>query len=123
MSKAEPPRASQGLRKQLDQRASELEAEVAAKQQRQPANDPHEMTDQQEESTSKVRAEVRSAEIDRDLAELRDISLAREQIDAGTYGECVDCGKNIDEKRLAAQLTALRCIACQEKFETAGRRG
>lgn len=113
---------SQAVLAHLNQRATELEAEIASKQQRQPANDPHDVTDQQEEASASVRAEVRSAEIERDLAELRDIGLARERIEAGSYGECIDCGVQIDTKRLAAQPTALRCIACQEKFEQAGRR-
>lgn len=119
---ARTPLSFAPLLERLDRRAAELEAEIAAKQERQPANDPHEVTDQQEEATTKVRAEVRSAEIERDLAELRDIALARERIDAGSYGECIDCGKPIGEQRLHAQPTALRCIACQEKFEAAQRR-
>ena len=122
MSKSDRTANFKSLLAQLDERAAELEAEIAAKQQRQPANDPHEVTDQQEESTAKVRAEVRAAEIERDLVELRGIALARERIDAGSYGECADCGKDIDAKRLLAQPTALRCIACQEKFEAAERR-
>ena len=122
MAKSDAAPAAKAVLAHLNQRATELEAEIAAKQQRQPANDPHDVTDQQEEASTSVRAEVRSAEIERDLAELRAIGQARERIEAGSYGECIDCGVQIDAKRLAAQPTALRCIPCQEKFEQAERR-
>lgn len=103
----------------LERRAEELEAEVATKQQRQPSSDPHELIDQPERATTQARAEVRSAEIERDVAELRDIALARERMQTGSYGECIDCGRPIGRGRLQAQPTALRCLACQEKFEAA----
>lgn len=107
----------------LNERAAELEAEIASKQQQQPAReDQHEVMDHGEEASTNVRAEIRSAEIERDLGELRAITLARERIDEGSYGQCVDCGTEIDRQRLLAQPTALRCIDCQEKFEQAQRR-
>ncbi len=110
----------------LTQRATELEEEIASKEQRQPANDgqhgQHEVMDRGEEANTHVRAEIRNAEIDRDRTELRNIALARERIEAGSYFDCVDCGKKIDAARLEAQPTATRCIACQEKAEAAQSR-
>lgn len=48
------------------------------------------------------------------------IDLALKRIDAGSYGDCMDCGKAIPLPRLEASPQALRCIACQEKIESAG---
>jgi DnaK suppressor protein len=36
-------------------------------------------------------------------------------IDAGNYGICRTCGKQIDPKRLAALPCAQRCVACAGK--------
>ena len=120
---ATEPTPDRALLARLDKRAAELESEIAVKEQRQPAhNEQHEVVDRGEQANTKVRAEVRGAEIERDRTELRQIALARERIEAGTYTECVDCGKTIDAGRLEAQPTAQRCIACQEKAETAERR-
>lgn len=52
-----------------------------------------------------------------ELAELSMIDAALARIDAGTYGECTDCGTHITAARLHATPEAPRCIHCQEKAE------
>ena len=47
-------------------------------------------------------------------------ALAR--IDAGHYGECIDCGSSIEIARLRAMPQTLRCTACQQQHERAERR-
>lgn len=44
-----------------------------------------------------------------------DAALAR--IDAGTYGQCVNCGAQIPEERLEAMPWATLCIDCKRKEE------
>jgi RNA polymerase-binding transcription factor DksA len=58
------------------------------------------------------------AEVQRDLAELREIDAARARLDAGTYGACVDCGTDIPAARLDAYPAAIRCTPCQALAET-----
>jgi phage/conjugal plasmid C-4 type zinc finger TraR family protein len=60
----------------------------------------------------------------RDLAEARqqlnalaDVDAALARIDAGSYGECIDCGEPIAAARLKAYPAATRCIDCQGAFE------
>ncbi len=48
---------------------------------------------------------------------LRDIEAALSRIDEGDYGLCVECGEQIDVRRLRAHPAALRCPRCQEKLE------
>ncbi|SRR5712692_9040392 len=48
---------------------------------------------------------------------LTDVQHALERIEQGTYGQCVDCGQPIPEKRLEAIPWAARDIKCQEQFE------
>jgi DnaK suppressor protein len=52
-----------------------------------------------------------------ETAELGDIEAALERIDAGTYGQCTDCGVTIPPARLNAYPTAKRCIVCQTRRE------
>lgn len=61
--------------------------------------------------------DVRRAEVQRDEAELADVTKALKRIEDGTYGECSDCGQDIDVQRLKARPESTRCIACKEKAE------
>lgn len=54
---------------------------------------------------------------ERELAELAAIDAALARLQAGTYGECTDCGVAIAPARLQATPEAPRCIHCQEKQE------
>jgi len=48
---------------------------------------------------------------------LGDIAAALDRIEAGTFGRCVSCGKEIPEGRLTALPYASRCIACEQQVE------
>ncbi|MDP2370807.1 TraR/DksA family transcriptional regulator [Rhodoferax sp.] len=50
-------------------------------------------------------------------AELAAVNAALARIEAGTYGQCTDCGVRIPDARLHAAPGAPRCIACQTQFE------
>ena len=45
-------------------------------------------------------------------AQLIDISAALDRMEAGAYGRCVACGRDIGEARLRAIPEAARCAAC-----------
>lgn len=42
---------------------------------------------------------------------------ALKRLEAGAYGQCVDCGKSVPEGRLEARPEAARCVQCQSKQE------
>ncbi|MEW1955771.1 TraR/DksA family transcriptional regulator [Terrabacter sp. NPDC080008] len=46
---------------------------------------------------------------------LRQAEHALEQLDAGTYGICEECGNPIGKLRLQARPRATLCMTCQEK--------
>src|ERR1700693_2306091 len=52
--------------------------------------------------------------LERNFSRLREVRTALRSFDAGTFGICVDCGENINPKRLAAVPWASSCIVCQE---------
>jgi len=49
--------------------------------------------------------------------EARSVEIAQERLAEGTYGTCVDCGKEIPEARLEAIPEAIRCIDDQNRYE------
>jgi RNA polymerase-binding transcription factor DksA len=73
--------------------------------------------DSGDESVADLRADLRQAELNRDLAELRDLEVARLRLAGGSYGICTDCSAEIGYERLRANPAAVRCVACQARFE------
>jgi DnaK suppressor protein len=71
------------------------------------------------QSRAQIRSERQTefAINEHETAELGDIEAALERLDAGTYGQCADCGVTIPPARLNAYPTAKRCIDCQSLVE------
>ena len=70
-----------------------------------------------DESVADLIADLDHAEVERDVGELRQLDAARSRIEEGSYGECVQCGRDIQFERLRANPSALRCIDCQSLYE------
>ena len=111
----------EALRHRLLERQRLLTEEVKAKRE-QTAADGNEdaaggVGDVGDESVTRMQTDLDIEEAGRDLEELREIDGALNRLDAGGFGECSDCGREIDYRRLEAQPTALRCIDCQSQHE------
>lgn len=64
----------------------------------------------------------KDASIDRVFErELEDLQVAKQRLEEGNYGICIDCGEEIPEARLEAIPEALRCIKDQERYDAAMR--
>ena len=50
-------------------------------------------------------------------SELQQVNHALARLNAGEYGECVECGEPIGEARLQALPYATLCIQCAEEVE------
>jgi len=109
------------LRARLDRREAELLEEVRAKSPEAappPSHEPHhQVEDVGEQGEQRIREALAQAEQERDVDELRQIAAAKERMDRGQYGECVDCGVDIPFARLEVQPAAARCVPCQERYE------
>jgi RNA polymerase-binding protein DksA len=68
-------------------------------------------------SVADLLANVSLAEIDRHVAEIRDVDAARDRIKDGSYGICIDCSTEIVFERMLAHPTAKRCLPCQQLRE------
>ncbi len=78
--------------------------------------------DPSESHLADVATETIDREIDDTLEEnsenvLAAIDSALERIGQGTYGQCVNCGKEIGEERLVALPWATLCIDCRRLEE------
>jgi DnaK suppressor protein len=76
-----------------------------------------EVRDSGDESAAAERTDLESAIIERDAVELREIDGALLRIEEGTYGDCVECGGEIEDARLDVYPTARRCSRCQNVLE------
>jgi DnaK suppressor protein len=76
-----------------------------------------EAPDPGDSSFANLSVDLGNAAVTRDVTELRKIEAARQRMENGTYGECVECETEIPYGRLEVQPTAERCAPCQEMYE------
>jgi DnaK suppressor protein len=79
-----------------------------------------EVRDAGDESVAIEQIEIRGALMERDAGEIGELAAAIERLDNGSYGWCVECGLDIDARRLEAMPAARRCSTCQTRFEHRG---
>lgn len=79
----------------------------------------HEEKDFEERATEIAGDEVLEGLEQAGLLEISQINAALKRIEDGTYGECVLCGAEIDEKRLDLIPHASHCVSCEEQVQSA----
>ena len=70
-----------------------------------------------DESVMREMTDLSLQEAGRDMEELQEIDAALRRIADGDYGDCEECGGEIDFRRLEVQPTASRCLQCQAQHE------
>jgi len=70
-----------------------------------------------EDAQSAVGKEVLSGLIQKGTHELEAVNRALERIIEGTYGKCLQCGRDIALARLEAMPTTAFCVSCQSLKE------
>ena len=73
------------------------------------------VADDSGEAVADTFVDTENAIIGIHLEKARDLNAALDRIQMGVYGICIDCGKEIDSKRLIAYPVAKRCIECQNQ--------
>lgn len=116
MTNLDPQSLQRSARDWLTRREAELRVEVGDAMQLESTHE-HEVLDRKDEADEKAMGDVASAEIERDLIELREVRAALKRLDEGRWGTCQDCEEPIDPRRLSVQPAALRCAACQAARE------
>jgi len=109
------------LKKTLQQRFAELREEVRQELLRSDEEQYIELAgrvhDTGDASAADLLADVNLAVVDQHINAIREAEAALLRIARGTYGVCVDCGGDIDPKRLLTQPAAKRCLKCQALYE------
>lgn len=121
MSQAIGDSELQRFREQLEERRSEIEAdlrrELADSGEERYIDLAGQAGDLEDQALADLLVDENLTSIHRHVHELREIDVAVARIERGDYGECTDCGEPIPPARLEAYPTALRCIDCQAAHE------
>jgi DnaK suppressor protein len=100
---------NEDIAKALKTRLSELTGRVAEidSELRKPLS-----ADSEERATDLENQDALEGIKNSEILEIHQIQGALKRIAEGTYGFCVQCGADIDPKRLRALPIAARCISC-----------
>jgi DnaK suppressor protein len=116
------PALVQQLAEQLRGRRAELGAQLQAATEAAVHDSPGEVVDFKDVAAEDARAWVDEAAHSHATQELDQIAGALSRVEAGTYGQCEDCGEGIDERRLRALPATRYCTACQAIHERPAHR-
>ena len=100
---------NENIAKELKTRLSELTGRLAEidSELRKPLS-----ADSEERATDLENQDALEGITSSEIQEVHQIQGALRRIAEGTYGVCVQCGADIDPKRLEALPIATRCISC-----------
>jgi DnaK suppressor protein len=73
--------------------------------------------DELDQATTDVEQSMRMRLRNRELLYLKKVDEALKRIEEGTFGECSECGEDIEVRRLEARPTATHCVGCKEDQE------
>lgn len=109
------------IRQQLEKMAQQLQADI--RKELHCSGDSNTVVladsvhDAGEESVADLLRDLNNALINQHLVALNQINIAHRQLNTGHYGECSDCGEEIQWERLLNQPAASRCVTCQTLHE------
>ena len=115
MEQQEAQRRLTELKQELDRSLTTLDAEDAGRSgelshlDNHPADVADELFDGDRQAAVMENAARQRAEVEAALQRVAD----------GTYGRCVDCGRQLDDERLDARPEAARCLEDQQRHEAA----
>lgn len=101
--------------REIDSATAILEAEGAGDSSELSHSDQH-PADTASELTD---ADNQNALLDNSAQQRSEVEAALARLDAGTFGTCVDCGKQIPDARLEVRPEAARCVEDQATYEAA----
>ncbi len=106
------------FKKKLEQRQQDLRRTMSRNVQDGRAADSEEIAqDVADKAANSYTKEFLFSQSSNDRALLARVEEALGRIRDGSFGECINCGKEVNPKRLEAVPWARYCISCQEKIE------
>lgn len=73
--------------------------------------------DEIDQATTDVEQSMRMRLCNREILYIKKIDEAIKRIEEGSFGECEECGEDIELRRLEARPTATLCVSCKEEQE------
>ena len=73
--------------------------------------------DELDQAQSDIEQSMRMRLCNREILYLKKVDEAMKRIEDGTFGECEECGEDIELRRLEARPTATLCVSCKEEQE------
>ena len=107
----------ESFRKQLEQRQQDLRKIVARTEQDGREADVGTAQDIADRAANSYTKEFLFHQSNNERQLLQSVEIALSRISEGVFGECINCGNDINPKRLEAVPWTRYCIACQEKLE------
>jgi DnaK suppressor protein len=109
------------IRRAIERREADLRLRIAEERERADAEGFSQLAehsgDEADHAFARIQIDVESRRIDAYLAEMRALAAARERMEVGVFGICVDCGEPIEAARLNASPSVARCAICQNRRE------
>lgn len=102
MSNTEQRKKLEALQSELQGRISAIEKDISQERSR----------DSEDQAQERENDDVLHGLMQEARDELKSIAMALEKMDAGTYGECSNCGATIEPRRLESVPYANYCIHC-----------
>jgi DnaK suppressor protein len=107
----------QALRAMLEERRREILDKLRSIRETIPAQR-LDVQDAEEQSVTDFAKDMEFALMQMKSDTLQRIDEALRRLEAGTYGECAECGAEIPEARLKALPFAVLCVDCQARRES-----
>ncbi|MGK5088821.1 TraR/DksA C4-type zinc finger protein [Bdellovibrionota bacterium FG-2] len=73
--------------------------------------------DELDQATTDIEQSMRMRLRNREVLYIKKVNEALVRIEEGTFGECDECGEDIELRRLEARPTATLCVSCKEESE------
>jgi DnaK suppressor protein len=73
--------------------------------------------DEIDQAATDIEQSMRMRLCNREALYIKKIDEALRRIDEGIFGECEECGEDIELRRLQARPTATLCVGCKEDQE------
>jgi DnaK suppressor protein len=73
--------------------------------------------DEIDQATTDIEQSMRMRLRNREVLYIKKVEEALARIEEGNFGECEECGEDIELRRLEARPTATLCVSCKEEQE------
>lgn len=122
VAKSVPTDRYSELKQMLEERRSQILADVRDKIRRVQSGDGYEVLDDGGAHQRDTDQDIEFALLQMKAETLNKISEALHRLQEGRYGTCQECGDPVATARLRALPFAIRCKDCEEEREDAARR-